>query len=201
MCVLSACSGDKAGETEGETSTSTTENETSADPTEAETSADPTEAETSADPTEGETGTGTTEGETGTSTTEGETGDTSLLETCVFDPPCRYESAADIAEPEMSYNDALCAWTLLRDAAPSRVDLDAGGDESSLIPLGDAARSVLLVRSIGGDEVVQRCTLAEAAFFQGCIDGGPEGLGEGCAFGFGWYDGCVDEPAAVCPAA
>ncbi|MCY1006681.1 hypothetical protein OV079_14200 [Nannocystis pusilla] len=118
----------------------------------------------------------------------------------MFDPPCEHEIGPDFTDSEQQvYDGLLCAWTRLRDAAPSRVDLTFGGDEpTSLIPLGDPDRSVLVVKSAGG-ETVQRCTLAEEMFFQTCIDAGPEGLGESCAFGYGWYDDCVDEPSPVCP--
>ncbi|WAS98398.1 hypothetical protein [Nannocystis punicea] len=199
--VLPACGGEKGGETEGETGTS---DPGTGEPGTGET--DPGETD-SGEPGTGETSPGATEtGETGeTSETSeaptGTTGDEPLLETCVFDPPCFHEIDPDFTNSEQAVYDGLvCAWSRLRDAAPSRVDLTfAGDDPTSLIPLGDPGRSVLVVKSPGGVEAVQRCTLAPVAFFAACIDDGPQGLDEGCAFGLSWYDGCVDEPAPVCP--
>lgn len=184
VAASAACGSDKDGETDDATSTSET-GETGA----------------TGEPETGATDTGATgEPDTGETMPTGTTGETSLLETCVFDPPCAHEIGPDFTDSEQQvYDGLLCAWTRLRDAAPSRVDLTFGGDEpTSLIPLGDPDRSVLVVKSAGG-ETVQRCTLAEAVFFQTCIDAGPEGLGESCAFGYGWWVDCADEPAPVCP--
>jgi hypothetical protein len=194
--VLPACGGEKGGETESETGTSETG---TGEPGTGE----PGTGET--DP--GETGTGGAEtGETGetsetTDAPTGTTGEAPLLETCVFDPPCFHEIDPDFTDSEQAVYDGLvCAWSRLRDAAPSRVDLTfAGDDPTSLIPVGDPGRSVLVVKSAGDGEAVQRCTLAPAAFFEACIDDGPQGLDEGCAFGLSWYDGCVDEPAPGLP--
>src|SRR5690606_27040856 len=140
---------------------------------------------------------GGTEGP-GTSSSTGEPSEDSLLEDCVFAEPCDYSLHPDIADGDGQYNDALCAWALLRDAAPARVDLTGAASES-LFPLGDGQRGVFVVTPAQGGEQVQRCTLADPSFFQACIDDGPEQLGEACAFVFGWYDGCVDEPAPSCP--
>lgn len=134
-----------------------------------------------------------------TSSSTGETGEVSLLESCVFAEPCDYDVQPGITEGDGQYQDALCAFALLRDAAPARVDL-TGTEMESLIPLGDGQRGVLVVVADQGGESVQRCTLAEAAFFQACIDDGPDKFNEACAFASGWYDGCVAEPAPLCPA-
>ncbi|WP_434415423.1 hypothetical protein [Nannocystis pusilla] len=192
MAASAACGSDKGGETDDATSTS----ETGETGTTGETGA-------TGEPDTGATSTSTT-GEPDTGETvdppTGTTGETSLLETCVFEPLCAHEIGPDFTDSEEQvYEGLLCAWTRLRDAAPSRVDLTFGGDDpTSLIPLGDPDRAVLVVKSAGG-ETVQRCTLAEEIFFQTCIDAGPEGLGESCAFGYGWWVDCVDEPSPVCP--
>lgn len=97
-----------------------------------------------------------------------------FLEECPLDDPCPelelycdYDGcSADAGE------DDECVWARLRDESVVRLQIfDALASEKpfAVVPLGDGERGALR-ESLDGTGTIVRCTLADAAFFQGWID-------------------------------
>jgi len=165
------------------------------------------EPETSYNPVTSTGGdTGTTGGLASSSASEGgETTsgppDGAVLDSCVIDDPCPW---TNIDSCDLTCDDPAmqCMWPLLRDGAQFRMRWGAPNSlEDSWkgwFALGDAGRTVLTTwREDPQDAPVERCTLAEPAFFTDCIDH-PEQ--ESCFLPGNWITDCVAEPAPSCPA-
>jgi hypothetical protein len=133
--------------------------------------------------------------------TEPTGGGEQLLAGCTLDDPCaEFSTYCDFDGCAGDLHDAgdECTWTHLRDGTVARLAVKDGlvGDRTFLlVPTGDAERTVLREYK---DGEVKRCTLKEAAFFQGCIDD-PENV-DNCYDTAVWYS-CPEEPEAApaCP--
>lgn len=153
--------------------------------------------------TAGATETGA-ETDTGGDTETG--GEENPLAQCMLDEPCpeiKLSCDYDGCANDMLGDDDMCVWALLRDNAAVRVRTfeDLGLPEQGVwVVEGSEGRSVLrstqaIDLGVSGPLVFERCTLAGAPFWQGCLDN-PQ---DDCFDTLFWVVGCVPEPAPICP--
>jgi hypothetical protein len=129
---------------------------------------------------------------------------TSVLAACELAAPCEavsvYCDYDGCAGPNAMADDAtVCAWTQLRDGAAFRLHI---AESYTLEPSrdiatpGDPARTVLL-DNFYPTHYQRRCTLADPAFFQACIDDPADK--DPCFQTDAWFLACEDVPSLVCP--
>lgn len=204
-------------DTDADTGTSASAAETTTQVTEATTVPDVTtgpDVSTSTttadsdDSTEPGTGPGTTEGATETSDDTFDDTDSNLpstLDTCDVPEPCdTFKTYCDYDNCAQDYGQGvteqdLCVWSALRDGTSVRVRMADNGEghlNALSVSLGDPDRGVLWELRNGGAVQFARCTLADPAFFQACIDAPTEN--DDCWITGAWFAAC-ELAAPMCP--